>query len=245
MSKIIKSFEDSPIAYYDFRVLHGGLQEESDDRSPDRIVFNPWNAGRIAEPDGSDVLDDIEATIQSRLLEIERRGQEIEEEAYTRGYAQGERDGYAVGEKSMQIVKDRMEKLLANLESIPEKVLKDYRGWLVSASMAIARKIVGMELEINPLALTALAERLLDEARPHHTLTLYIHPKDFEVLSKAMDLEKWKEEAGRPFLLKTDPRMERGGCRLESDIQAIDAGLETRFSALEQVLYDEQPIRAE
>lgn len=57
MSKIIKSFEDSPIAYYDFRVLHGGLQEESDDRSSDRIVFNPWNAGRIAEPDGSDVLD--------------------------------------------------------------------------------------------------------------------------------------------------------------------------------------------
>jgi flagellar biosynthesis/type III secretory pathway protein FliH len=38
------------------------------------------------------------------------------------------------------------------------------------------------------------------------------------------------------FSLKTDAGLTPGGCRLESDLQLLDATLETRFASLEETL---------
>lgn len=239
MSKIIKDPEETPFTTYDFRILQrerptasiSGFSAEDGFFSRSGIADGEFDAG---------LLDDVEAAVQNRLLELERRAQEIEEEAYAKGYAQGEKDGFEVGRKSMLIVKDRIERLLAGLEGLPQKVFNDYREWLLSSSFAIARKIVGKELSTRPEALVPLIDTLLDEAEAHQTLTLSLNPNDLKFLEKHMDLKQRSREARHPFSLRTDSSLERGGCRIESDIQLIDATLETRFSLLEQTLRNGQ-----
>ncbi len=239
LSKIIKDPEETPFTTYDFQVLQRqhhtvsfpGFSDKGGFLSSTGIVDSNLDPG---------LLDDVEAAIQNRLLELERRAQEIEEEAYSKGYAQGEKDGFEVGKKSMLIVKDRIERLLAGLEELPQKVFNDYRDWLLSSSLSIARKIVGIELSTQPQALAPLIDALLHEAEAHQTLTLCLNPKDLDLLEKHMDLKQRSEEARHPFNLRTDDSLERGGCRLESDIQFIDATLETRFSLLEQTLRNGQ-----
>ena len=103
----------------------------------------------------------------------------------------------------------------------------------------MARKIVGIELATQPQALIPLVDELLDEAEAHQSLTLFLNPKDLELLAKNMDVKKWAEETRHTFHLRTDSSLERGGCRIESDIQHFDATLETRFSLLEQTLRNE------
>lgn len=243
LSKIIKGFEQPSLSHYDFRILSDEAGEKRKAFHPGEDGFSPWHDVASGGPDPSSVLDDLEETIQNRLLELERRAQEIEEEAYTKGYAQGERDGYAVGEKRVQIVTERVKKLFTTLENLPQRVFADYRRWLVSTSIAIARKIVGSELSINPEAVSLLVKEILDDVEPHHSLTLYMHPKDMEILAKGMDLARWNGDGQRSFLLKGDSGLERGGCRMESDLQSIDASLETRFAQLEQLLDEDGSTR--
>lgn len=238
MSRIIKGPEESPVTPYDFQIL-----QRDGAPTPFRAFSDegglPDRNGPNDELDQGQLFDDVETAIQNRLLELERKAQEIEEEAYSKGYAQGEKDGFEVGKKSMLIVKDRIEKLLAALDAMPLCAFKDYRQWLVSTSLAIARKIVGIELSMQPQALIPLVDALLEEVEANQSLTLFLNPKDLELLGKNMDLKEWAEESRHPFQIKTDSSMERGGCRVSSDIQHIDATLETRFSLLEQTLHDE------
>lgn len=239
LSRIIKDPEETPFMTYDFQVLQRERTTASFPGFSAKGGFFP-KTGIVDSDLDAGLLDDMEAAVQNRLLELERRAQEIEEEAYTKGYAQGEKDGFEVGKKSMLIVKDRIERLLAGLEELPQRVFRDYREWLLSTSLSIARKIVGIELCTQPQALMPLIGALLDEAETHQTLTLCLNPKDLELLEKHMDLKQRSEEVQHPFNLRTDNSLERGGCRIESDIQLIDATLETRFSLLEQALRNGQ-----
>ena len=54
----------------------------------------------MAGPGPAEPEIDLEDVFRKKLLELERRGQEIEKEAYGRGFAQGEKDGLEYGRKS-------------------------------------------------------------------------------------------------------------------------------------------------
>ncbi len=91
-----------------------------------------------------------EELYRRKLLEIERRTQEIERDAYSQGFAQGEKDGFDYGQKSVQVVKSQLERIAQNMEALPAKILQDYRDWLIRTSIGIARQIVNREVQTSP-----------------------------------------------------------------------------------------------
>ena len=111
--------------------------------------------------------------------------------------------------------------------------------------LVISRHIVRRELITDSTQLAGLIETLLGEALEDHTLTVNLHPYDLALLEQHLDLEKLAERTGRTFTLKAHPRIERGGCRVESDVQVFDASIEKRFSFIEQALRNDGPITDE
>lgn len=217
------------------------LQQER--RSPSGITNRMGGAGTsFGEPPPP---VDIEASVHQLLLNAERKAQELEEEAYRKGYEQGQKDGFEVGQKSMAIVKEHLEKLLDSMQSAPQSVLANYREWLIQMCLTISRHIVRRELTTDSTQLGELIETLLGEAVEGHTLTVNLHPYDLALLEQHLDLGKLAERTGRTFTLKAHPRIERGGCRVESDIQVFDASIEKRFSFIEQALRNDGPIADE
>ena len=61
---------------------------------------------------------------------------------------------------------------------------------------------------------------------------LYLHPQDLELLvtaqGQALTTEGWH--------LRADPQMMRGGCRVETPANEIDATLQRRWERLQQAL---------
>ncbi len=241
MSKIIKARDDRGFTPFSFsaiesegKVFHAAEKERADAPEEDE-----------KETVEVDPLEEIERTIQQRLLDAERKAQEMEREAYEQGYAQGLKDGTEYGSKSMAIVKDHMEQLLAGMLALPEKAFKDYRNWLVAACIAVARKIVGTEISIQPDMIVNLVDALFLEAAEKQAVTLHLHPKDIDLLAKHTGFNDMMQQSERSFLMKPDPRIERGGCRFESEIQLIDATLEARFALIEEALSHHEPLPEE
>jgi flagellar assembly protein FliH len=194
------------------------------------------DSGHSAEDPVGDPFKELEETIQERLLDAERRAQEIEREAYEQGYAQGLKDGTDFGRKGMLVTQEHMEKILAELQSLPAQILLDYRNWLVASCIAISRHVIQKELRTRPQVLHKLIQNLLEEVEPSQSLTLTLHPQDLEMLTRHTSFRAPTEGSEHAFIVKTDPRLERGGCCIESDIQRIDAGIDTQLRRIEQEL---------
>ena len=171
-----------------------------------------------------------------KFLDLERHTQQIERDAYSLGFAQGERDGFDYGQKSVQVVKSQLERIAQNLEALPAKILKDYRDWLIQTSIRIARQIVNREIRTCPEIVADTVRVLIEEAEEHGTLSIYLNPNDLEIVEKRAELTLGAN--GKHFVLKADKTLERGGCRIESAVQVLDASIATLFENLEKKLLD-------
>ena len=231
LSKIIKLNEQSDIEAFDFREIEKGTL----------FVPEPETEDSQENKSPPDPLAELESTIQKRLLEAERRAQELERDAYEKGYAQGQKDGLEYGRKSMQIVKERVEELLGGLQGLPDKVFKEYRDWFLEMCLTISRRIVRRELAAQPEALIQLIDSLLAEAEASQSVTLHLHPSDLEMIKKHTEFLASMERSDSKLTLKPDPQMQRGGCRLESEVQLLDGTVEAQFALFEEALLQYGP----
>ncbi|MGV8074035.1 MAG: FliH/SctL family protein [Syntrophobacteraceae bacterium] len=232
MSKIIKAHENQVILPFSFSEIESVAE---------RSGFRTQTTEGEVKSDDVDLHGDLEHTIRQQLLDSERKAEETEREAYEKGYAQGIKDGTEYGEKRMAVVKEQIEHCLAGLQALPEKVLKDYRDWFIAACIAVSRKVVRNELDTRPELIIQTIDGLLHEAEENQTLTIHLHPKDIELLNKHTDFCDMTQGSERSFAMKPDPQIERGGCRMENDIQFIDATLETRFTLIKEALLHHEP----
>lgn len=231
MSRIIKAGQIASVTPFDFLNMDEGASDGS--------------AKQVGEPECSepaveqDPFSDLEEIIRNRLLEAQTRAEELESEGYEKGYAQGLKDGTEYGAKSMEVVREQMERVLAGLQDVPSRVLKDYRDWLLATTLAISRKLVRRELKTRPEVIAGLIENVLGQTEEDQGITIYFHPKDLDLLKNHTGLESLIDSGERPLALKPDAQIERGGCRLESDIRLIDATLETQFALIEEALFSQ------
>jgi flagellar assembly protein FliH len=224
LSKIIKGRETDDLNAFGFAEIR-----QSERKAPAADT----RSGLEAEQES---VEAFEESLRSRLLEAERAAQELEREGYEKGYVQGQKDGFEFGKRSMAVVKEQLERLLAGLSETPERVFKDYRQWLVETALAVARRVVRAELETRPELIQRLIDAMLQEAEEHQSLTLVLHPEDLRLLQEHTDFKVPGPERSNAFAVKTDESIERGGCLIESDIQRIDATMETRFELIREVL---------
>jgi len=203
------------------------------------LIQKDYNVTASTVPAGPEEEQVSEPEINSeelyrrKLLTVERRTQEIERDAYSQGFAQGEKDGFDYGQKSVQVVKSQLERIAQNMEALPARILKDYRDWLIRASIGIARQIVNREIRTSPEIVADTVSALIEDAEEHGTLTIYLNPNDLEIVEKKAELILAK---GKLFALKADRHLERGGCRIESEDQRLDASIPTVFENLEKKL---------
>lgn len=237
LSNIIKASGNDHVKAYDFFEIKSS---SLDDELPPELREEANGLDGLEELDESP-LQLVEEQVRRQLQEVERRAQEIEKKAYEEGYAQGQRDGFDYGLKSASIVKDQLEKLLAEIQGLPSAIYRDYRSWFVETSLAVARKVIDMELRTNPEILLRTMENILNQAETGQNMVLWVSPKDFELLRKYTNYETWRKESSYDFSVKAGSDLKPGNCRLESDIQLIEAGIDAQFEIIRESFAENAP----
>ena len=239
MSNLLKKDPDSEVAVFGFPVIqednHAAIistEDDNADADTDTEANTHADAEREQQPSVPEI--DTEELYRRKLLEIERSTQEIERNAYSLGFAQGEKDGLDYGQKSVQVIKSQLERIAQNMEALPAKILQDYRDWLVQTSIRIARQIVNREIRTCPEIVADTVSALIEEAEEQRVLTVYLNPNDLEIVEKRADLTL--PAKGKHIALRADRDLERGGCRIESEVQLLDASIPILFENLEKKL---------
>jgi len=196
----------------------------------------PDTEGETASIGELDPLENLENSIQKRLAEANKKAQELEQEGYQKGFDQGYQEGLKAGLETMAGTKEQLDQLFLQLQELPANVFRDYRQWFISTVLSVARQIVGAELSCQPRKLIELIESLLAEAEKNQNFTLYLNPDDLAAVEKYTEQINQLKGSVESFTIKSDSTLSRGGCRLEGDMQLLDASIESRFAMIEELM---------
>jgi len=173
----------------------------------------------------------IRERARKELAEAKKRAEELEGEAYSQGFEQGKKDGLEIGRLQSEAAAKRFEKVIQGISQQAETLFVKNEAMFVKLSMEVARQLVLREIKTDPSVVLESMKAALDQAVLGNNLTVYLNPKDFE-LAKGYTSTELEPSAGLSLELKADPKIERGGCLIESEFGLVDATLQAKWEAV-------------
>lgn len=163
----------------------------------------------------------------------------IAKQSETRAWEEGFREGQARSraEYDAALVQQREAVLDALREFAEDRAAYFQRveGEVVNLALAIARKILRREAQLDPLLLSGLVRVALEKIAAGQTVRVRVHPSQVGVwqdyFGAASGLQVTPEWVG-------DPAMELQQCRIESEMGSTDLNIESQLKEIEQGLFD-------
>ncbi|SFM47754.1 FliH/SctL family protein [Thermodesulforhabdus norvegica] len=183
------------------------------------------------EPLNAPSVDEI---IKDIVAKAEKDAEAIRQRAYEEGWKDGYGKGYDEGLKEAKEKLGEVEDILWEIRNVPARILNDYRDWLIEAAFKIAKSIVQAELTSHPQLFLEMLNKLIARLDETSLITVYLNPDDLAALRIAADLEDWAALQDRTIKLKADDQLPRGSCRVESEVELIDADLEMCLEELKK-----------
>lgn len=112
------------------------------------------------------------------------RIEEIEREAYERGFESGQKAGFEMGEEKALLLIQRLEKAITDLADLHKKEIKELEKQSLDISIAIAKRIVLKELTLNPDIIADIVKEALTRLQRTGQIIIRIHPSLHEIFIK-------------------------------------------------------------
>lgn len=189
------------------------------------------------------VLDESPSQLEISQREIDAIKESARLEAYALGYQEGYDNGHREGEtEGMLIARERMQEevqqfhlLTANYAERLTAAYDEVGTELLNLALDLAQAMVKTKIQISPEVITHVIresiEMLPSISQPAQ---IYLNPQDAELIKKNdpddLHLSDWR--------IISDPTIERGGCRIETAHNMIDASVEHRWETLSAAIKD-------
>jgi len=187
--------------------------------------------GAATPPPDKDVKEDPDI-----LDKAQEKISLLEKEAYEKGFAQGERDGFDLGRRKAQKAIDRIEDLLNQLTRIKEEILRRYEEEILELVFEISKKITYLHVESDNRVLRETILNALQLAVEKSEIILKINPEDMDYVEQLRPELFSKFQGLKSIIVTPDPAIGRGGCFLETPYGAVDARIDTRLEKIHKCL---------
>ncbi|MFN8644395.1 MAG: FliH/SctL family protein [Candidatus Binatia bacterium] len=157
----------------------------------------------------------------------------LERDAFTKGYAQGERAGAEAGAARAEAMLRRLAQTLDDLQGLRKELLRRTEREVAELALAIARRVVHRELALDQDLLLAMARVALDRLGDVAAASIRLHPDDYAAV---MASRSAMPSAPQGVQIVADPSVHRGGCVVQSEFGSVDVGVTTQIDELTHTL---------
>ena len=188
------------------------------------------------------LIEKGKSEVERMLKEAEMRTNEIEHEAYQKGYEAGRELGYKSGETESERLINRLGTIISRAVEIREKLISETEKQMIDIVLMIARKVIKDEvLERKSIVLNNIREAL-KRIKNQNQINIRVNLSDLD-LSAAHKDELIKTMEGLKNLnIYEDSRIERGGCIIETDVGSVDLRISTQLKLIEDAIKNAEPI---
>lgn len=212
------------------KVIRGGSASSANLPPVEKPALGPPPAARRGVVSGED-------------YEARQTGNKIVEEAQKKAAeivaaAEARRDEVfqkAVEDARAEVAPKLAEELLRAKMQAAE-LMKGMESQLIELALKISAKIIGRDLERDPMVVAEIAATAIETARASKAMILRVNPKDGATLRAAKP--KLMELIGRSVevSIRDDADIEAGGCIIQTEFGTIDGQIKTQYQMLENVL---------
>ena len=156
----------------------------------------------------------------------------LERDAFAKGFAQGERAGLEAAAKRGDAMLRRLTQTLEEMTDLRARMIRETEQQMVTLALAVARRVIQREISLDRDLLIAIARVALDRLGDDAKISVRLNPDD-HAATEAVRTAAW---TGTHVTVAADPRVPRGGCRIESDFGALDAGVDAQIQELAHAL---------
>ncbi|HUU40605.1 MAG TPA: FliH/SctL family protein [Desulfatiglandales bacterium] len=170
------------------------------------------------------------------LKKAQEKAVDLEREAYEKGFAQGEKDGFELGEKKALKVIENIENFLIGISRIKKDILKHHEKEILEIIFAIATKIIHYRLDADNKIIKDTVFEALNLTVERSKITLKVNPNDLDYVERFRPEMFAKFKELKSIMVTSDPSITRGGCFLETPYGDVDARVETEMEKIHQCL---------
>src|SRR5215813_9636926 len=154
----------------------------------------------------------------------------IERDAFTKGYAQGERAGLEAAATRADAMLRRLGQTIEELGELRNEMIHRTERQAVQLVLAIAERIVQRELTLDRTLLLGMARVALDRLGEYGSATIRLNPDDYQAIGAKPSID------GAAVEVLADVSVPRGGCHVQSHFGFMDVSPESQFRELARAL---------
>ncbi len=181
-----------------------------------------------------DLLDKAEDTLKAS----QDKASVIEQEAYEKGFVQGEVDGLEFGKKEAVKVVENIENLLKGCEGIKKEIIRKYEKEILELIFIITEKVINYKIKSDEEIVKETVLKALRLAPEKGDIIIRVNPEDLDYIENIKQDFAAKFRGLKSIKLVSDFSIERGGCLLETQYGDIDARISTQLEKIFQSLKD-------
>lgn len=168
-------------------------------------IVNKAEASPFPMPDLIERDRDIK---DSAIREIDHSIEEIEREAYERGFEAGEKAGLAMGEEKARIILEKIENLFKELLGLRQRMISDLQADIIELATSLAKKIILQELKTAPETILNMTKEAIMKIERTGTITIKMNPSLYNLFMKLKpDLQNLHED----LIFDVDPTIPAQG----------------------------------
>lgn len=185
---------------------------------------------RPAAPQADPAGQVLERMLAEREAQWRAEAEAARREAYRQGLEEGRRQAAAQWDAALQ----RLARSLEEIAGCKPRLRLEAEREVVELALAIARRILRRELQVDPEAVLGLVKAAMEKASQREITEVRVHPAHAPLVRAHL------ERIGAPEALevRADPALEPGAVLVETARGLIDASIETQLDEIGRGLAD-------
>jgi flagellar assembly protein FliH len=121
---------------------------------------------------------------------------------------------------------------------VKERVISEAEPFLVDLATAVAKKIIGEHLSVDPEWTKTQVKRTLERRREKGLITLCVAPSQFSKMQDSRAELTLAVDSEAELVIVPDATVDEGGCVVRTSFGSIDARIDTQLSELKAALME-------
>jgi flagellar assembly protein FliH len=221
----------------------GSMSRVFDSGEASKVGVHPWLVEELKAPPSSPPKPRLEAAPavrppqaeqEMRLAEMQARHRHEIEEAIQRTRAECEAKAQAALRNEVDPWLKRMAQSIEDIATVKQRYLAESEDQLVRLAVAVARRILYREIQVDTEALFGLIHAATQRSELRELNRILLNPKDHEALSPHLSRLLLPPRVE----IIPDPALERGALLLESTSGILDASIQAQLEEVERGFID-------
>jgi flagellar assembly protein FliH len=176
---------------------------------------------------------EITPAAAARLAQMERDCQQRIQAAHAAGVREGEVSGRQQATAELQPVLGRLARSIEEMGGLRARFRREAEADLIALSLAIARRVLRRELNVDPEALHGLVLAALEKLQAQEIRRVKVHPSHVAIVAACL-----QQAGGSAVEVVPDASREPGAVVFETQRGNLDASVESQLREIERGLAD-------